>query len=80
MAINVQGSADYQAVLSKINLWYGSDAQQIINIANQYELTPQQLVSDYLTGSGYEPWYTTSGAVGGYNSVGTSSINPSTAL
>ena len=80
MAINVQGSADYQAVLEKINLWYGSDAQQIINIANQYELTPQQLVSDYLTGSGYEPWYTTSGAVGGYNSVGTASINPSTAF
>ena len=80
MAINVQGSADYQAVLEKINLWYGSDAQKIINIANEYELTPQQLVSDYLTGSGYEPWYTTSGAVGGYNSVGTSSINPSTAF
>ena len=80
MAIYVQGSADYQAVLEKINLWYGSDAQQIINIANEYELTPQQLVSDYLTGSGYEPWYTTSGAVGGYNSVGTASINPSTAF
>lgn len=80
MAIYVQGSADYQAVLEKINLWYGSDAQQIINIANEYELTPQQLVSDYLTGSGYEPWYTTSGAVGGYNSVGTAPINPSTAF
>ena len=80
MAINVQGSADYQAVLEKINLWYGSDAQKIINIANEYELTPQQLVSDYLTGSGYEPWYTTSGAIGGYNSVGTAPINPSTAF
>lgn len=80
MAINVQGSADYQAVLQKINLWYGEDAQTIINIANEYELTPQQLVSDYLTGSGYEPWYSTSGALGGYNSVGTASINPSTAF
>ena len=80
MAINVQGSADYQAVLRKINLWYGEDAQTIINIANEYELTPQQLVSDYLTGSGFEPWYSTSGALGGYNSVGTASINPSTAF
>ena len=80
MAINVTGSADYQAVLQKINLWYGSDAQQIINIANEYELTPNQLVSDYLTGSGYEPWYTSSGALGGYNSAGTASINPTTSF
>ena len=80
MAINVQGSADYQAVLRKINLWYGEDAQKIINIANEYELTPQQLVSDYLTGSGFEPWYSSSGALWGYNSVGTASINPSTAF
>lgn len=79
MALNVTGAAEYQAVLDKINLWYGSDAQQIINIINQYELTPQQVAQDYLSGSGFEPWYTTSGAVGGYNSVGNATLNSATA-
>lgn len=80
MALNVKGAAEYQAVLDKINLWYGNDAQQIVNIINQYELTPQQVAQDYLSGSGFEPWYTTSGAVGGYNSVGTTALNSATAV
>lgn len=80
MAINISGMAEYQAVIDKINLWYGSDAQQIIDVINQYELTPRQAADGYLTGSGFEPWYTTSGAVGGYMSRGTAPINPATAV
>lgn len=82
MAINVYGSAEYQAVIDKINFWYGSDAQQIINVVNQYELTPRQIADGYLRfiqDSGFEPWYTSSGAVGGYMSSGTAAINPATA-
>lgn len=75
MAIDIVNAAEYQEVISKINLWYGNDAQRVINIANQYELTPAQLTEDWLSGSGYEPWYTSSGAIGGYNSAGVSSIN-----
>lgn len=80
MAIDISGMAEYQAVIHKINLWYGSDAQQIIDIVNQYELTPRQVADGYLTGSGFEPWYSTSGAVGGYMSRGTAPINPATAV
>jgi len=80
MALNVKGAAEYQAVLEKINLWYGSNAQQVIDAINQYELTPQQVAQDYLSGSGFEPWYTTSGAVGGYNSAGTTPLNSATAV
>ena len=80
MAIDVYGKAEYQAVIDKINLWYGSDAQQIVNVVNQYELTPRQVADGYLAGSGFEPWYTSSGAVGGYMSSGTSAINPASAV
>lgn len=79
MAIDIYGSAEYQAVIDKINLWYGSDAQQIINVINQYELTPRQVADGYLAGSGFEPWYTSNGAVGGYMSSGSAAINPATA-
>ena len=79
MAIDIANSAEYSEVISKINLWYGNDAQKVINIANTWELTPDQLTNDWLSGSGYEPWYTSSGAVGGYNATGTSAINYATA-
>lgn len=79
MAIDITSSMEYQAVLEKINLWYGSDAQQIINVANQYELTPRQLADWTITGSGFEPWYTTGGGLGGYNSTGKVAINPASA-
>ena len=79
MAIDITNSAEYSEVISKINLWYGNDAQKLINVANTWELTPEQLTNDWLSGSGYEPWYTSSGAVGGYNATGTSAINYATA-
>lgn len=79
MAIDITNSAEYSEVISKINLWYGSDAQKVVDIANTWELTPEQLTNDWLSGSGYEPWYTSSGAVGGYNATGTSAINYATA-
>lgn len=75
MAIDITSSADYQAVIEKINLLYGDKANQIINAANQYELTPRQIADDWLSGSGYEPWYTSSGAVGGYNVSSTTNIS-----
>ena len=77
--IDITNAAEYSEVISKINLWYGNDAQKVINIANTWELTPEQLTNDWLSGSGYEPWYTSSGAVGGYNATGTSAINYATA-
>ena len=79
MAIDITNAAEYSEVISKINLWYGNDAQKLIDIANTWELTPEQLTNDWLSGSGYEPWYTSSGAVGGYNATGTSAINYATA-
>ena len=79
MAIDITSSADYQAVIEKINLLYGDKANQIINAANQYELTPRQLADDWLSGSGYEPWYTSSGAVGGYNVASTTNIGAASA-
>lgn len=79
MAIDITSSADYQAVIEKINLLYGDKANQIINAANQYELTPRQLADDWLSGSGYEPWYTSSGAVGGYNVSSTTNIGAASA-
>lgn len=79
MAIDITSSADYQAVINKINLLYGDKANQIINAANQYELTPRQIADDWLSGSGYEPWYTSSGAVGGYNVASTTNINAASA-
>lgn len=79
MAIDITNAAEYSEVISKINLWYGSDAQKLIDVANTWELTPEQLTNDWLSGSGYEPWYTSSGAVGGYNATGTSAINYATA-
>lgn len=80
MAIDITNSAEYTECISQINLWYGSDAQKIIDIANQYELTPAQLTEDWLSGSGFEPWYTSSHGIAGYNSVGTSGINYATQM
>lgn len=80
MAIDITNSAEYSEVISKINLWYGNDAQKVVNIANQYELSPDQLTSDWLSGSGFEPWYTSSHGIAGYNSVGTSGINYATGM
>lgn len=79
MALDITNAAEYQSLLNQINLWYGSDAQTVIDIANQYGLTPEQIASDYLSGSGWEPWYTGGGSVGGYNSVGTATLNTATA-
>lgn len=78
--IDITNAAEYSEVVSKINLWYGSDAQKVIDIANQYQLTPEQLTSDWLSGSGFEPWYTSSHGIAGYNSVGTSGINYATGM
>lgn len=80
MAIDITNSAEYSECISQINLWYGSDAQRVIDIANQYELTPAQLTEDWLSGSGFEPWYTSSHGIAGYNSVGTSGINYATQM
>ena len=78
--IDIANSAEYTECIRQINLWYGSDAQKIIDIANQYELTPAQLSEDWLSGSGFEPWYTSSHGIAGYNSVGTSGINYATQM
>ena len=80
MAIDITNSMEYQAVLEKIGLLYGDKAQQIINVANTYELTPTQLADDYLRGSGFEPWYTKNGAVGGYNIGASGNINNASAV
>lgn len=79
MALDITSAAEYQSLLNQINLWYGSDAQTVIDIANQYGLTPEQIASDYLSGSGFEPWYTGGGSVGGYSSVGNINLNTATA-
>ena len=78
--IDITNSAEYTECISQINLWYGSDAQKVIDIANQYELSPSQLTEDWLSGSGFEPWYTSSHGIAGYNSVGTTSINYATQM
>lgn len=78
--IDITNSAEYSECISQINLWYGSDAQKVIDIANQYELSPDQLTADWLSGSGFEPWYTSSHGIAGYNSVGTSGINYATGM
>lgn len=78
--IDITNAAEYSECISQINLWYGSDAQKVIDIANQYELSPAQLTEDWLSGSGFEPWYTSSNGIAGYNSVGTSGINYATGM
>ena len=78
--IDITNSAEYSECISQINLWYGSDAQKVIDIANQYGLSPDQLTADWLSGSGFEPWYTSSYGIAGYNSVGTSGINYATGM
>ena len=80
MAIDITNSMEYQAVLEKISVLYGDKTQQIINVANAYELTPSQLADDYLRGSGFEPWYTRNGGVGGYNISASGNINNSSAV
>lgn len=79
MAVDITNSMEYQAVLEKIGVLYGDKTQQIINVANTYELTPTQLADDYLRGSGFEPWYTQNGGVGGYSIASTGSINNASA-
>lgn len=73
MAIDITTAAEYSEVINQINFWYGNDAQKVINIANEYGLTPEQLTQDWLTG--WEGEYTVNGQVMGYNSYGTSGIN-----
>lgn len=80
MAIDITNSMEYQAVLEKISVLYGDKTQQIINVANTYELTPYQLAEDYLRGSGFEPWYSKNGAVGGYNISSSGNINNASAV
>ena len=80
MAIDITNSMEYQAVLEKIGVLYGDKTQQIINVANAYELTPSQLADDYLRGSGFEPWYTQNGGVGGYNISASGNINNASAV
>lgn len=80
MAIDITNSMEYQAVLEKIGVLYGDKTQQIINVANTYELTPYQLAENYLRGSGFEPWYTKNGAVGGYNISASGNISNASAV
>lgn len=77
MSIDVTNASEYTEVLSQLNLWYGRDASKIVDIINEYGLTPEQVTEDYLSGSGFEPWYTSSGSVGGYNVSGTFAGNAS---
>lgn len=77
MAIDITTAAEYSEVINQINFWYGNDAQKVINIANEYGLTPEQLTQDWLTG--WQGEYTVNGQVMGYNSYGTSGINYATA-
>lgn len=77
MSIDVVNSSEYKEVLSQLNIWYGQDAPKIVSVINQYELTPEQVTESYLTGSGFEPWYTSGGSVGGYNTVGSFAGNAS---
>lgn len=80
MAIDITNSMEYQAVLEKIGVLYGDKTQQIINVANTYELTPSQLADDYLRGSGFEPWYTQNGGIGGYSISTSGNINNASAV
>lgn len=80
MSLTVENAAQYQSAINQINVWYGTDAQDVINICNQYGVTPSQLVDDFIPTSNFEPWYTSSGSVGGYNSVGTTAVNTATGL
>ena len=77
MSINVTDGAEYTEVLRQLNTWYGQDAPKIVNVINTYGLTPEQVTQDYLSGSGFEPWYTSGGSVAGYNTVGSFSANAS---
>ena len=77
MSINVTDGAEYTEVLRQLNTWYGQDAPKIVNVINTYGLTPEQVTQDYLSGSGFEPWYTSGASVGGYNTVGSFSANAS---
>ena len=77
MSINLTDGAEYTEVLRQLNTWYGTDAPKIVNIINTYGLTPEQVTQDYLSGSGFEPWYTSSGSVAGYNAVGSFSADAS---
>lgn len=80
MAINITNAAEYTEVINKINFWYGKDAQKVIDVINTYGLTPDQITADYLSGTGFEPWYTSSYGIAGYNSVGTNGINYATEM
>ena len=73
MAIDITTAAEYSEVINQINFWYGNDARKVINIANEYGLTPEQLTKDWLTG--WKGDYTVNGQVMSYNSYGTSGIN-----
>lgn len=77
MAIDITTAEEYAEVIKNINFWYGNDAQKVINIANEYGLTPEQLTQDWLTG--WQGEYTVNGQVMSYNSVGVNGINYATA-
>ena len=77
MSIDVVNASEYREVLNQLNIWYGRDASKIVDVINQYGLTPEQITESYLTGSGFEPWYTTGGSIGGYNTVGSFAGNAS---
>lgn len=76
MAIDISNSAEYAECIKQINFWYGNDAQRVIDIANQYELTPAQLSEDWL--SGYVGEYTVNGQLAGYSSAGSYGLNYAT--
>lgn len=75
MGIDVTSGAEYTEVLRQLNLWYGQDSQKIVNIINTYGLSPEQVTQDYLSGSGFEPWYSSSNGIAGYNTVGGVPVN-----
>ena len=76
MAIDITSSMEYQALIPKLVGLYGDKADQIINVINTYELTPQQVASDYLRAdSAFKPSFNNDGTVSGWHIEAEGSIN-----
>lgn len=76
MAIDITTSMEYQALIPKLVGLYGDKADQIINVINTYELTPQQVASDYLRAdSAFKPSFNNDGSVSGWHIEAEGSVN-----
>lgn len=76
MAIDITTSMEYQALIPKLVGLYGDKADQIINVINTYELTPQQVASDYLrSDSAFKPSFNNDGSVSGWHIEAEGSVN-----